>query len=243
MEVCNVHGIANSGYPEIMFLGHGGDHPASRDVISKLKQIMAGHGCSVKMITDGGLQYTSEEFKRFAKNWEFKIEFSSPEYPMGNGKAERSVQTVKQIIRKCKVNDEDIWPALMAYRNTPMYNNELSPSEVLFGRQIRTRLNNHLQQKMIETELREFHDTEYLVSNNKTRDLPLLKVKTDTGSILRRNRINLLKIPDQANITGDTQSEDIDNEEDDEYPDAQEGPEYESDITDSESITSKIPSQ
>ena len=258
-----------SGYPEIMFLGHGGDHPASRDVISKLKQIMAGHGCPVKMITDGGPQYTSEEFKRFAKNWEFKIEFSSPEYPRGNGKAERSVQTVKQIIRKCKVNDEDIWPALMAYRNTPMYNNELSPSEVLFGRQIRTRLNNHLQQKMIETELREFHDTEYPVSNNKTRDLPLLKVgdrvrvwkkeirwkikarvieivnkrsykvKTDTGSILRRNRINLLKIPDQANNTEDTQSEDIDNEEDDEYHDAQEGPEYESDITDSESITSR----
>lgn len=157
----------------------------------------------------------------------------------------------------------------MAYRNTPMYNNELSPSEVLFGRQIRTRLNNHLQQKMIETELREFHDTEYPVSNNKTRDLPLLKVgdrvrvwkkeirwkikarvieivnkrsykvKTDTGSILRRNRINLLKIPDQANNTEDTQSEDIDNEEDDEYHDAQEGPEYESDITDSESITSR----
>ena len=58
---------------------------------------------------------------------------SSPGFPRANGAAERSVQTLKAMIRKA----EDPYKALMAYRSTPLENG-YSPTELLFGRRIRT---------------------------------------------------------------------------------------------------------
>ena len=61
---------------------------------------------------------------------------SSPKYPLGNSEAERAVQTVKRLLSKC----DDPYEALMIYRGTPLPHNSLSPSQMLFGRQIKTPL-------------------------------------------------------------------------------------------------------
>ena len=54
-------------------------------------------------------------------------------YPQSNGEVERAVKTVKSLLRK----STNPYLALMAYRSTSLENG-YSPSELLFGRKIRT---------------------------------------------------------------------------------------------------------
>jgi hypothetical protein len=52
---------------------------------------------------------------------------------MGNSEAERAVQTVKRLLNAC----QDPYLAMLTYRATPLQNG-LSPSQMLFGRQIKS---------------------------------------------------------------------------------------------------------
>ena len=60
---------------------------------------------------------------------------SSPLYPQANGEAERAVRTLKELLSK----NEDPTLALLTYRSTPLANG-FSPSELLMGRKLQTRL-------------------------------------------------------------------------------------------------------
>jgi len=71
----------------------------------------------------------------FPKDWEFKHVTSSPLYAQSNGEAERAVQTAKNLLQK----ESDPAKALLACRSTPLQGGK-SPSELLFGRQIRCTL-------------------------------------------------------------------------------------------------------
>lgn len=107
----------------------------SEEVIKALKSIFAQHGIPDIMMSDNGPQYASEEFKLFTKMYGFMHATSSPRYPQANGEAERSVQTVKNILKK----NDDPYLGLLAYRSTPLHNG-LSPSQLLMGRHLRTTL-------------------------------------------------------------------------------------------------------
>jgi hypothetical protein len=61
---------------------------------------------------------------------------SSPRYPQSNGQAKRTVQTVKRLLKKSK----DPYLALLSYQSTPLPWCNLSPSELLMGRRLRTTL-------------------------------------------------------------------------------------------------------
>ena len=61
---------------------------------------------------------------------------SSPTYPQSNGQAERTVQTVKTLLKKAS----DPHKALLDYHNTEIPDIELSPAQIFFGRRLRTLL-------------------------------------------------------------------------------------------------------
>ncbi|KAL8616423.1 hypothetical protein ACOMHN_041026 [Nucella lapillus] len=119
------------------------DNQTSSSLIAKLKSIFAVHGIPDVVMSDNGPQFASADFRNFASDFGFTHTTSSPRYPQSNGEAERAVQTVKNLLKKAK----DPYIALLLYRASPLQNG-LSPSELLMGRKLKTKvpiLPSHLQ--------------------------------------------------------------------------------------------------
>ena len=108
---------------------------SSARVISTLKELFSTHGIPDIVVSDNGPQFSSDAFRLFATDYDFLHVISSPKYPRANGEVERAVRTVKALLRK----NVDRYPALLAYRSTPLQNG-WSPSELLMGRRLRTKV-------------------------------------------------------------------------------------------------------
>ena len=103
-------------------------------VIEALKSVFSRYGIPEVLMSDNGPQFACSEMEDFAAQYKFRHITSSPLYPQSNGLAERSVKTVKGLLRDA----EDPYLALLAYRATPLPWCHLSPAELLMGRKIRT---------------------------------------------------------------------------------------------------------
>ena len=85
------------------------------------------------IVSDGGPQYTSAEFKDFTKQWQIEHRVSSPRNPQSNGMAERCVQTMKASLIKTMEEGEDMDLALLTYKTTPPL-----PAELLNSRKYKS---------------------------------------------------------------------------------------------------------
>ena len=83
-------------------------------------------------MSDNGPQFKAAEFSTFAEDYNFTHVTSSPKYPQANGEVERTIKTVKSMLKK----EKDPYKALVAYRATPLASG-YSPAELLMGRKIR----------------------------------------------------------------------------------------------------------
>ena len=122
----------------------------SSTIISKCKEVFARHGIPERFISDNGPQYSSYEFADFSKQWNFQHVTSSPRYPRSNGLAERTVQTIKGILNKCKADGQDIDLAFLTYRTTPL-DIGFSPSQLLMSRRLRSNI------PVVQESLKPFH--------------------------------------------------------------------------------------
>ncbi|CAI5660683.1 unnamed protein product [Oreochromis niloticus] len=112
----------------------------STTVIRKLKAHFARQGIPDIVVSDNGPQYTSGEFLRFSRLWDFQHKTSSPGYPQSNGKAESAVKTAKRLLLKAKMAGQDPYLAILDHRNTPSQGLETSPAQRLLSRRTRTLL-------------------------------------------------------------------------------------------------------
>ena len=101
---------------------------------------MARYGLTETLITDNGLQFTSELFEKFTQKYDIRHQTSSPHHTQGDGKAESAVKTAKRLITKANEDGTDAYLALLAHRNTPQEGLEYSPAQRMLGRRCRTRL-------------------------------------------------------------------------------------------------------
>ncbi|KAJ8257982.1 hypothetical protein GJAV_G00191830 [Gymnothorax javanicus] len=124
-----------SKYPEVQQLC---DKTAST-VISKLKALFARHGVPKEVVSDH-MPFASAEMRQFASAWGITWTFSSPGYPQLNGMAERTIKTIKLMLKKAEQTKTDPYLALLTLRNTPVTGLGLSPAEVLMGRVLRSTL-------------------------------------------------------------------------------------------------------
>ncbi|ENN80591.1 hypothetical protein YQE_02988, partial [Dendroctonus ponderosae] len=101
-------------------------------IIEKLKQLFCRYGLPEIVRSDNGPQFQSE-FKTFSREYDFKHITSSPYFAQSNGCVEAAVKTAKSLLKK----NDDIYRALLAYRTTSLECG-FSPSELMFGRKIRS---------------------------------------------------------------------------------------------------------
>ena len=77
---------------------------------------------------------TSEQYEHFAKLWGFEHVMSSPHFPQSNGFIEKTIQTVKNALRKCRTGNFDPELALLCIHATPIRDSIPSPAELLYTR-------------------------------------------------------------------------------------------------------------
>ena len=89
-------------------------------LISALRASFCCTGVPDTFWSDGGPQFTSKQFKDFAKQWSFRHATSAPQYPQSNGKAEATVKSMKKSLRAAwtgrPINHDHLARALLQYR-------------------------------------------------------------------------------------------------------------------------------
>ena len=105
-------------------------------VILQFKSIFARHGIPETVYSDNGPPFDSIKYQEFSSQYGFSLQTSSPYYPQSNGKVESAVGIAKNIINKAS----DPYIALMEYRASPLAGIGKSPAELLFNRNIRTKV-------------------------------------------------------------------------------------------------------
>lgn len=136
---------------------------SSQETINQLRTIFARYGMPTTLVSDNGGQFTSHEFNQFMTHNGIKHLRTAPHHPSSNGQAERYVQVVKKglrtMIKEPGSLNSKLCELLMQYRKAPHSSTHKSPAELMFGRNLKTRLDliNRAPKKMRETKTkREF---------------------------------------------------------------------------------------
>ena len=124
-----------SKYPEIALL----ENKTAACVINHLKSMFARHGIAEEYLSDN-MPFASKEFVDFAREWKIVLTTSSPNFPQSNGQAERVVQNLKNILKKCDYEGRDPYLALLEYRNTLITGINYSPAQMSMSRMLRSKL-------------------------------------------------------------------------------------------------------
>jgi len=129
---------SHSKWPEAIQMSRG---TTADKTIQALRCVFSRMGLCHEIVSDNGPPFRSQEFENFLKDNGIKHILSAPYHPSSNGEAERFVQTFKKGMKhnEGKVSKYHICQDfLLSYRTTPHSLTGKTPSEMVFGRRIRT---------------------------------------------------------------------------------------------------------
>ena len=151
----------------------------SLSVIKHLKHIFTKMGIPRCIVSDGGTQFTSQEFQDFTKTWSIHHRVTSPTNTQSNGQAEHFVQTIKNSLTKAMEGGEDPHLAILTYATTPLNHSLPSPAELLNSRRYRCILPIRIRQQNPTYKYRNIMQKQKQQQTNhynrNARDLPSLK--------------------------------------------------------------------
>lgn len=110
---------------------------SAEEVKCNIRNCFAVHGIPKEIIADN-VPFNSYNFTNFCTALDIKLTTSSPIYPQSNGFAEKAVNIAKNLVKKCEDDKQELWLALLEYRNTPLKEIDASPAELLMSRKTRT---------------------------------------------------------------------------------------------------------
>lgn len=112
--------------------------------IRKLREIFARFGYPEEIVCDNGQPFSSQEFRSFCKTNCINIQHTVPYAAFQNGLVERQNRTLLKTIKISATMGRnwrcDLQDFLHAYRATPHSTTNFSPSELMFGWNIRDKL-------------------------------------------------------------------------------------------------------
>ena len=103
------------------------------------------HGPPLRIITDQAHNMDGELMNKLCESLGIEKRRSSPYHPEGDGLAERTIQTIKQLIR-CKLQERQLdrthWPSVLSeirciYNSLPNSSTKFQPNELMFGMKLR----------------------------------------------------------------------------------------------------------
>ena len=86
---------AFSKWPEVFLM----KDTTSAKCILVLESLFSRFGFPLRIVSDNGPQFTSEEFKHFLRTYGIAHSLTAPYKPSTNGEAERFVQTLKNFLK------------------------------------------------------------------------------------------------------------------------------------------------
>ena len=134
----------------------------SSKIIESLEKVFCAHGLPESLKTDNGTQFVSDEFENFLQENDIQHRTSTPMWPQANGEVQRQNRRLLKIAQAEKKDMKvELRKFLIVYRTTPHSSTGVTPSKLLFNREIRSKI----------PELRELHKTED--SEARDRDMKL----------------------------------------------------------------------
>ena len=152
---------AHSKWPEIFVL----ENTTAEETVSALCSLFARMGLPDQIVSDNGPQFTSETFRKFVNANGIKHATGAPYHPSTNGQAERLVQSFKKAVKADKSGrtlQHKLDRFLLAYRSVPHATTDLSPAQLLLGRNVTTRLD------LIKPDIQREVNKKLLQPNNST---------------------------------------------------------------------------
>ena len=119
---------------------------AGADALVKLlRQHFLTYGVCAEITTDGAMEYMAGVTQTFLRQWGVRHRVSSAHHPHANTRSELGVKTAKRLIRENtdrsgSLDNNKFARALLAYRNTPCRDLNMSPAQIIFARNIRDHL-------------------------------------------------------------------------------------------------------
>ena len=108
-----------------------------------IREMVKLHGVPLSIISDRGTQFTSHFWKSFQKGLGTKVKLSTAFHPQTDGQAERTIQTLEDMLRACVIDFQGSWDEHLpliefAYNNSYHASIEMAPFEALYGRKCRS---------------------------------------------------------------------------------------------------------
>ena len=74
-----------------------------------IRELVRLHGVPLSIISDRSTQFTSHFWKVFHKGLGTQVQLSTTFYPQNDSKAERTIQTLEDMLRACAVDFKRSW--------------------------------------------------------------------------------------------------------------------------------------
>ena len=139
------------------------------------------HGVPVSIVSDRDPRFTSRFWPSLQAALGTRLHFSTAFHPQTDGQSERTIQTLKDMLRACVMEFKESWDTHLALMEFP-YNKryqasiEMAPFEALYGRKCRTPVcwDEVGERRLVGPELVQIVDHKEQVLRSKV--IPLVKV-------------------------------------------------------------------